>query len=120
MKKIKGRVPFILAAAIIPHAGGAQAALPEEYPTRWEVPPGDPVELETAGFAKLLCSVLFITGRSLAAAIEQAGSSGKPPRGRRAAHAAKVDWMVRSVSLTLPNGVTRSAREFADQGCVIL
>jgi|GEM_PF-13508 len=98
----------------------AQAAPPAEYPTRWEVPPGDPVELETAGFAKLLCSVLFITGRSLMAAIEEDGSFVKPPQARSAAHAAKVDWEARSVSLTLPNGVTRSAREFADQGCVIL
>jgi len=109
-----------LVAGGIAHPDLAQAAPPEEYPTRWEVPPGDPVELETAGFAKLLCSVLFITGRSLAAAIEEDGSFVKPPQARRAAHAAKVDWKARSVSLTLPNGVTRSAREFADQGCVIL
>ncbi len=98
----------------------AQAAPPEEYPTRWEVPPGDPLELETAGFAKLLCSVVFITGRSLAAAIEEDGSFVTLPEARRAAHAAKVDWKARSVSLTLPNGVTRTAREFGDQGCVIL
>lgn len=98
----------------------SEAAAPQEYATRWEVPPGDPVELETAGFAKLLCSVLFITGRSLAQAIEEDGSFVKPPEARRAAQAAKVDRKSRSVSLTLPNGVTRTARAFADQGCVIL
>ncbi len=98
----------------------AQADPPEEYPTQWEIPPGDPVELETAGFAKLLCSVLFITGRYLEVAIEEDGSFVQPSQARRAAHAAKVDWKARSVSLTLPNGVTRTAREFADQGCVIL
>jgi CubicO group peptidase (beta-lactamase class C family) len=119
MKKIKGRVPFILLAGVI--AGGiAQAAPPQEFPTRWEVPPGDPVELETAGFAKLLCSVLFITGRSIDAAIEEDGSFVHPPEARRAAQSAKVDWQARSISLTLPNGVTRTARQFADQGCVIL
>ena len=101
-------------------ADPAQAAPPEEYPTQWEVPPGDPLELETAGFAKLICSVMFITGRSLAAAIEEDGSFVKLPQTRRAADTAKVDWKARSVSLTLPNGVTRTAREFADQGCVIL
>ena len=101
-------------------ANSAWAAPPEEYPTLWEAPPGDAIELETAGFAKLLCSVLFITGRSLAAAIEEDGSFVIPPQARRAAQAAKVDWKERSVSLTLPNGVTRTAREFADQGCVIL
>jgi CubicO group peptidase (beta-lactamase class C family) len=97
-----------------------QAAPPEEYATQWEIPSGDPLELETAGFAKLLCSVLFITGRSLEAAIEQDGAFVKPAEARRAAHAARVDREARSVSLTLPNRVPRTAREFADQGCVIL
>jgi CubicO group peptidase (beta-lactamase class C family) len=109
-----------LAAAGFACSGLAQAAPPQEFATRWEIPPGDPVELETAGFAKLLCSVFFITGRSLEAAIEEDGSFVQPPEARRAAHAAKVDWQTRSVSLTLPNGVTRTARQFADQGCVIL
>ena len=109
-----------LISGAIAKPGPAEAAPPQEYPTRWEIPPGDPVELETAGFAKLLCSVLFITGRGLTAAIEEDGSFVKLPQVRRAAHEAKVDWQARSVSLTLPNGATRSARQFADQGCVIL
>jgi CubicO group peptidase (beta-lactamase class C family) len=91
-----------------------------EYDTAWQVPPGDPIELETAGFAKLICSVLFITGRSLRDAVEQDGSFVEPAQARRAAQTAKVDWEARSVSLTLPSGVTRTAREFPDQGCVIL
>jgi CubicO group peptidase (beta-lactamase class C family) len=109
-----------LGAVGMAHAEPAQAAAPKEFPTRWEVPPGDPVELETAGFAKLLCSVVFITGRGLEAAIEEDGSFVKPPEARRAAQAAKVDPKARSVSLTLANGVTRTAKVFADQGCVIL
>jgi CubicO group peptidase (beta-lactamase class C family) len=110
----------LLVAIGTAHPDVAQAGPPDEYATRWEVPPGDPLELETAGFAKLLCSVLFITGRSLEAAIEEDGAFVKPPEARRAAHAARVDREARSVSLTLPNGVTRTAREFGDQGCVIL
>ncbi|HKX98754.1 MAG TPA: serine hydrolase [Steroidobacteraceae bacterium] len=109
-----------LAASASLAVGGAHAAPPAEYPTRWEIPPGDPVELETAGFAKLLCSVVFITGRSLAEAIEEDGSFVEVPDARRAAQAANVDRDARSVSLTLPNGITRTAREFPDQGCVIL
>ena len=68
----------------------------------------------------MLCSVVFITGRSLAEAIEEDGSFVEVPDARRAAQAAKVDWHARSVSLTLANGITRTAREFPDQGCVIL
>jgi CubicO group peptidase (beta-lactamase class C family) len=101
-------------------AGEVQASPPPEYPTQWEVPPGDPVELETAGFAKLLCSVVFITGRSLEAAIEEDASFVTAPEARRAAGTAEVDRRTRSVSLTLPNGVKRTARHFGDQGCVIL
>jgi CubicO group peptidase (beta-lactamase class C family) len=84
------------------------------------VPPGDAVELETAGFAKLLCSVVFITGRSLEAAIEEDAAFVTLPEARRAAATAEVDRSTRSVSLTLPNGVKRTARQFEDQGCVIL
>jgi CubicO group peptidase (beta-lactamase class C family) len=109
-----------LIVAVLSHSDAAQAAPPAEYDTPWQIPPGDPIELETAGFAKLICSVLFITGRSLADAIEQDGSFVEPPQARRAAQAAKVDWEGHGVSLTLPNGVTRTARQFADQGCVIL
>lgn len=109
-----------LFAAGFAHADPAPAAPPAEYPTSWEKPPGDPVELETAGLAKLLCSVIFISGRSLEAAREEDGSFVKPPEARRAAQAAKVDREARSVSLTLPNGVTRTAKQFGDQGCVIL
>jgi CubicO group peptidase (beta-lactamase class C family) len=78
------------------------------------------VELETAGFAKLICSVVFITGRSVAEAIEEDGSFVNLPEARQAAQAAQVDRQARSVSLTLPNGVRRTAREFPDQGCIIL
>ncbi len=111
---------ILLGMVAFAYADLVQAGAPEEYPTQWEIPPGDPLELETAGFAKLICSVMFITGRSLAAAIEEDGSFVTLPQAQHAAHAAKVDWKARSVSLTLPNGVTRTAREFADQGCVIL
>jgi CubicO group peptidase (beta-lactamase class C family) len=103
-----------------PRADEVPASPPPEYPTRWEVPPGDPVELETAGFAKLLCSVVFITGRSLEAAIEEDASFVTLPEARRAAATVQVDRSARSVSLTLPNGVKRTARQFGDQGCVIL
>jgi CubicO group peptidase (beta-lactamase class C family) len=67
-----------------------------------------------------LCSVIFITGRNLEAAIEEDASFVTLPEARRAAETVEVDRSARSVSLTLPNGVKRTARQFADQGCVIL
>jgi CubicO group peptidase (beta-lactamase class C family) len=96
------------------------AAQPAEFPGSREIPPGDPVELEVAGFAKLICSALFVSGRSLRQAIDEDGSFVEPPAARRAAGHARVDRMRHEVSLELPGGVVRTARLVGDQGCVIL
>jgi len=97
-----------------------QPTTPPEFPTVWEVPPGDPVELEGAGLAKVLCSAVFITGRQLAAAMEEDGFFVSPPAGRRAVKAVTVDSEEHAVRVTLPDGVTRSAKLYGDQGCITL
>jgi CubicO group peptidase (beta-lactamase class C family) len=98
----------------------AQQTSQDELGTPWNAPPGDRLEHETAGFAKVLCSALFITGRDLETAADEDGFFVSP----RAARAAVVDTAVdrerREVRLTLANGVTRAARQFGDQGCVTL
>jgi CubicO group peptidase (beta-lactamase class C family) len=119
------RFALLIALAVVAARGeraaaSSRAAAPPEFPTRWEAPPGDPIEHETAGFAKVLCSALFITGRRLSDAIEEDGYFVAPPEARRAAGRAEVDWETRSVSLTLPNGVRRTARLYGDQGCITL
>ena len=65
----------ILCALLLPIAvcSAQQRTVPEEDATAWEVPPGDPVEHMTAGYAKILCSALFITGRDLATAADEDG-----------------------------------------------
>ncbi len=111
---------LVVAALSAPHALHPQQAAQGELPTSWNAPPGDPLEHETAGFAKVLCSALFITGRDLATAADEDGFFVAP----RVARAAVVDTVVdrdrREVRLTLANGVTRTARQFGDQGCVTL
>ena len=102
----------------IAHAGGP--ALPSELPTRWQPPPGDAIEHMTAGFAKILCSALFITGRDLATASDEDGFFVSPRAERRAVTKTVVDSKARAVHLTLPSGVTRSAVVAGDQGCVTL
>ncbi len=108
---------LLLAAAL---CSAQQRAAPEEYPTTWEVPPGDPVEHMTAGYAKVLCSALFITGRDLATAADEDGFFVSPRAERRLVTKTVVDQKAHAVHLTLPSGVTRSARFFPDQGCVTL
>ncbi|MGH6961999.1 MAG: serine hydrolase, partial [Dongiaceae bacterium] len=105
-------------AAAVCHA--QQAAVPQELPTPWEAPPGVPVEHMTAGYAKILCSALFITGRDLATAADEDGFFVSPRAERRLVTKTVVDEKAKAVHLTLGSGVTRSAKLVGDQGCVTL
>lgn len=116
--------PLLLAGALalaVAACAVRQPAPPRELPTPWEAPPGDPLEHMTAGFAKILCSALFITGRDLAAAVAEDGLFVAPAGERRAVtETLVVDSESRAVHLTAPNGTTRTARLYGDQGCVTL
>ena len=68
-----------LLSATAVHAAPAPVS---ELPTTWEVPPGDRLEHETAGFAKILCSAIFITGRDLKTAADEDGFFVSPPASR--------------------------------------
>jgi CubicO group peptidase (beta-lactamase class C family) len=98
----------------------AQSPQATELPTSWSPPPGDRLEHETAGFAKVLCSALFITGRDLASAAAEDGFFVSPLADRQAVVDTVIDRKRHEVRLTLANGVTRVARQFGDQGCVTL
>jgi CubicO group peptidase (beta-lactamase class C family) len=77
---------------------------------------GTAAELELAGFAKVLCSAVFVSGRDPGEAARNSGdvlmASGRE----------KVVWHVdreqRLVRMTL-GGVSREARFYDDQGCII-
>ena len=79
-------------------------------------PVGTATELELAGYAKVLCSAVFVSGRDPAEAARNSGdvlmASGRD----------KVVWHVdrehRLVRMTL-DGVSREARFYGDQGCII-
>ncbi len=91
-----------------------------ELDTEWEQPPGDPLEHETAGFAKVLCSAVFITGLDVAEAAENVGYFVSTPEVRTLVTDTVVDRANRAVHLTLNGEVTRTAKFYGDQGCVIL
>lgn len=91
-----------------------------ELPGEWEPPPGDPLLHHTAGFAKTLCSAVFITGLDPADAAANVGFFTGPLEYRRYVVDTVVDRERQEVRLTLNNGVTRIARRFKSQGCVAL
>ncbi len=115
---IAGSLRTLLLGLVLGAAAPAFGA--RELPTAWEAPPGDPLEHSTAGFAKVLCSAVFITGRDPAVAAEEDGFFVSSREERRHVVKTVVDREREAVHLTLPNGVTRSARHFPDQGCVTL
>ncbi len=91
-----------------------------EIPGEWAIPPGDPLVHATAGFAKILCSNVFLSGLDPEFAAANTGFFSSPAELRGAVTDTVVDHENRRVHLTLPDGTVRSAKVHGDQGCVAL
>src|SRR5688572_22737880 len=91
-----------------------------ELQTPYVPPPGDPLEHHTAGFAKIMCSAVFITGLDPDFAAENVGYFTSPYAERAKVGKPVIDRANKAVHITLPNGVKRTARYLGDQGCVTL
>ena len=91
-----------------------------ELPTPHVPPPGDPLEHHAAGYAKILCSAVFISGFEPEFAAENLGYFIAPYAERAKLGKPLVDRANKIVHVTLPNGVVRSAKFVGDQGCVAL
>jgi hypothetical protein len=91
-----------------------------EIETAYVPPPGDALEHHTAGFAKTLCSAVFITGLDPDFAAENVGYFTSPYEERRHVTEKRIDRETRAVHLTLPSGMVRTAKYLGDQGCVTL
>jgi len=91
-----------------------------ELPGAWTPPPGDALTHHTSGFAKTLCSAVFITGLDPQDAAANVGFFTGPLEYRRFVVDTVIDRARQEVRLTLANGVTRVARKVGSQGCVTL
>src|SRR5256886_4658645 len=91
-----------------------------ELNTPYVPPPGDPLEHHTSGFAKIMCSAVFITGLDPDFAAENVGYFTSPYVERAKVGKPVIDRVNKAVHIRLPNGVTRTARYLGDQGCVTL
>ena len=91
-----------------------------ELNTPYVPPPGDPLEHHTSGFAKIMCSAVFITGLAPEFAAENVGYFTAPYAERSKVGKPVIDRVNKAVHITMPNGVTITAKYLGDQGCVTL
>ncbi len=91
-----------------------------EINTPYVPPPGEALEHHTSGFAKIMCSAVFITGLDPDFAAENVGYFTSPYAERAKVGKPVIDRTNKAVHITLPNGVTRTAKYLGSQGCVTL
>ena len=97
-------------------AAGTTTVARQRTPANY-IPIGTPVELGLAGYAKVLCSAVFVSGRDATEAARNSGYFLMPPE-----LADKPTWTIdreqKTVRMTL-DGITREAKYYGDQGCII-
>ena len=91
-----------------------------ELDTPYVPPPGDALEHHASGFAKIICSAVFVTGLNPDFAAENVGYFTAPYEVRHKLGRPVIDRAEKAVHVTLPNGVTRTAKYLGSQGCVTL
>ncbi|MBS1810129.1 MAG: serine hydrolase [Acidobacteria bacterium] len=103
-----------------PRDGMLERAKALEVKTPYVPPPGDPLAHHASGFAKTMCSAVFITGLDPDFAAENVGYFTAPYAERAKVGRPVIDRVNKLVHVTLPNGVTRTAKYLGSQGCVTL
>jgi CubicO group peptidase (beta-lactamase class C family) len=98
-------------------AGAAGLAQPDSRPAQYR-PAGTPLELGLAGFAKVVCSAVFVSGRDPAEAARNSGHLLMPSEETSMKATWALDKDQKVVRMTL-DGITREAKYYGDQGCII-
>src|SRR2546430_4116324 len=91
-----------------------------ELSTLYAPPPGDPLEHHTSGFVKVMCSAVFITGLDPDFAAKNGGYFTSPIAERAKVGKPVIDRAAKTVSVTMRDGVTLTAKYLGSQGCVTL
>ena len=99
---------LVAALAAWSASASAQPGFPANDPDSWRV----------AGTAKILCSALFVSGRDSAEAHRNVTTYFIGDK-RDSLTRIEIDRDRRRVRLTLANRITREARQYGDQGCII-
>jgi len=101
----------LLLGLLLTLPGGAAAAQPG-------MPPNDPDSWKVAGTAKVLCSAIFVSGREPEEARSHVSNYFLREK-LDSVTGLEVDRKRRLVRLTLAKRITREAKQYGDQGCVI-
>lgn len=107
-------------AAALPAEGVIERGKRLELDTPYSPPPGDINAHYTMGFARTLCSAVFVSGLEPDFAAESVGYFTSPYETRRVVVKRDVDYDEKMVHLTMDSGTVRSARYIGDLGCVPL
>jgi CubicO group peptidase (beta-lactamase class C family) len=91
-----------------------------ELKTPYVPPPGDPLMHHAAGYAKVMCSAVFITGLDPDFAAEHVGYFTAPLEQRKKLGKPVIDRAAKVVHVDVPNGERRTAKYLGDQGCVTI
>lgn len=110
----------VLSVQVVNAAEPESRAAALEFDTEYVPPPGDALVHHTGGYAKVMCSAVFITGLDPEFAAQNIGFFTGPYAAREQVEKPVIDAAEKAVHITIPGGVTRTARYIGDQGCVTL
>src|SRR5881409_736588 len=106
-----------LAAVVVVGLAGVAISQQAPRPQSAFAPEGTPISLGLAGYAKVLCSAVFVSGRDPAEAFKNSGFFLFPDD-QRAGVTYAVDRDKKLVRMT-HGAITRTAKFYGDQGCII-
>jgi len=106
-----------IAAVVVVGLAGVAISQQMPRPQSAFAPEGTPISLGLAGYAKVLCSAVFVSGREPAEAFRNSGFF-LFPEDQRAGVTYVVDRTQRRVRMT-HGTTTRTAKFYGDQGCII-
>jgi CubicO group peptidase (beta-lactamase class C family) len=91
-----------------------------ELNTPYVPPPGEPIDHHAAGYAKIMCSAVFITGLDPEFAAQNVGGFTAPFDQRPKLGKPLIDRVKKTVTVAVPGRALRMAVYTGDQGCVAL
>ncbi|MFQ5743213.1 MAG: serine hydrolase domain-containing protein [Acidobacteriota bacterium] len=97
----------------VPACSGSEEEEPQYAPR------GTPVELGLAGYAKVVCSAVFVSGRDPEEAARHSGYFFLAEADRDKVTDSDIDRQEKTVRMTWGGSITRTAQYYGDQGCVI-